>query len=311
MGNLSLGKTINSVNIIVVFFLALIGFVIFYPLFYFRIFRKTDSFALVILDILVMIFSAVFLFYNLGVGFPGTFVFIKSNFIISCLSLFTSIFLLYQWYRYTCKQNNFNIKSNWMLSCKLIGSVILFLIIIFPIDSSLWLHTYKNWNFTFSGLLQSFSVGIREEVLFRGIALILIMWALRKKNTGTIISISIQGLIFGFMHLINLTDHSVPVSSIIASTIDAAGIGVLFAIVFLISKNIWIPIVLHALWDYLQISMTGAMNISVGGTLGFIITCSIGIVSIIFSYILYTKEHQVIEKHVREILGDELSYILY
>lgn len=116
LSDLPVVHTKGSENIRGIFILSLIGLVVFYPLFYFRVFKKTNSIALVIFDTVVMAISALFVFYNLGIGFLTSFVYLSSSATVSYLSLLASIFLIYPWYRYTSKKNQFNYHSNWKLN---------------------------------------------------------------------------------------------------------------------------------------------------------------------------------------------------
>mgnify|MGYP004729159897 FL=1 len=91
------------------------------------------------------------------------------------------------------------------------------------------------------------------------------------------------------MHLVNLITTHISVTNALASTIDAAGIGLVFGMLFLISKNILLPMGIHFLWDWLQSSVTGSGNISVSGLEGLMLAGIVCIICIFYTIYLYNK----------------------
>lgn len=93
---------------------------------------------------------------------------------------------------------------------------------------------------TIQYLLVFIMVGIGEEVLGRGF----IMATLRQtKNIPAVIAVS--SIIFSLMHIQNNAYSLVPF-------INIALVGVLFAVMFIRSGNIWMPIGYHIAWNYFQ-----------------------------------------------------------
>ncbi len=98
-------------------------------------------------------------------------------------------------------------------------------------------------------LLECFSTGFFEEVLFRGFILIILLKKLPKTKKSIFLSIFISSGIFSLMHMLNIfTGSSLP------NTIVQIGysllMGLLWASVFIKTKNIFIPITLHAIYNF-------------------------------------------------------------
>lgn len=111
---------------------------------------------------------------------------------------------------------------------------------------------------TLSLLLYATLVGFAEEFLCRG----LILDEMLKRNSDNrrqvIISIILSGLLFGLMHLTNFFSDQGIIETI-SQIIQATCVGFLFGAIYYRSKNIWLVVFLHALWDFCL--MTGDLNL--------------------------------------------------
>ena len=98
-------------------------------------------------------------------------------------------------------------------------------------------------------LLDSFSTGFFEEVVFRSMILILLLQQLPQNKKGMFISIVFSAAIFGLIHILNLF-----VGADLGSTILQIGysflMGMMWAVVFLKTKNIWVVMFLHGLYNF-------------------------------------------------------------
>lgn len=97
--------------------------------------------------------------------------------------------------------------------------------------------------------LQCLSVGLFEEIVFRGLILVLLLERLPKTKEGIFLSILISSIIFGSSHILNLF-----VGAGFSATILQIGYsfltGMMWAVVFLATKNIWFSVVLHAIYNF-------------------------------------------------------------
>lgn len=164
-----------------------------------------------------------------------------------------------------------------------------FLVVIFCIDSAVWLHPITGWHIKLDDFLFSLQSGIGEEVIFRLLIFSMLLWSFKKFKKGILWALIIQAILFGSMHLVNLITTHISVTNALASTIDAAGIGLVFGMLFLISKNILLPMGIHFLWDWLQSSVTGSGNISVSGLEGLMLAGIVCIICIFYTIYLYNK----------------------
>ena len=90
-----------------------------------------------------------------------------------------------------------------------------------------------------------------EEILLRGIVFRIVEGAL-----GTWISLALSSLLFGVLHLLN---PSATVQGAVAIVLEA---GVLLGAAFVLTRRLWLPIGIHAGWNFTQ---GGVFGVSVSG----------------------------------------------
>lgn len=96
-------------------------------------------------------------------------------------------------------------------------------------------------------VLSGLAPGIFEEIVCRGAVLTncMIQW---KEKPGCILrSLLVSSIIFGLCHLINLGQDIAPA---ILQVLYAAGIGVFFGAVYLRTRSLWGPMIIHTLVDF-------------------------------------------------------------
>ena len=91
-------------------------------------------------------------------------------------------------------------------------------------------------------------VGIAEEFLCRGWLQNEFMERFSNNKKEVIISIILSSLIFGFMHIVNLSVQTV--FETIIQMINATALGFLLGSIYYKTKNIWTVIFLHAFYDF-------------------------------------------------------------
>jgi membrane protease YdiL (CAAX protease family) len=98
-------------------------------------------------------------------------------------------------------------------------------------------------------LLECLSVGFFEEILFRGIILLFFIQRLEKVKYGTLYAIFISSMLFGMLHIINLFDGAG-----FGDTMLQVGysflVGMMWAVMFLRTKNLWLTMLLHASFNF-------------------------------------------------------------
>lgn len=98
------------------------------------------------------------------------------------------------------------------------------------------------------GILSMIAVGIREELVFRGIIFNSMMLKYGKSVKGMWFSVIFSSLMFGLLHLGNFFAGG-EVTGIIIQIVGAVSLGVLLTAIYLRGGNIWIPIIIHAAID--------------------------------------------------------------
>ena len=97
--------------------------------------------------------------------------------------------------------------------------------------------------------VECLSVGFFEELLFRGLILIYLVQQFSHKKYGLWIGILISSLIFGLFHLVNLLE-----GASFGPTMLQVGysflMGMLWSVTYLKTGNLWLVMVLHALYNF-------------------------------------------------------------
>lgn len=98
-------------------------------------------------------------------------------------------------------------------------------------------------------LIESLSVGFFEEIIFRVLILVLLLEQLKDKAHGILKAIIISSLLFGVIHIINFFDGAA-----FGATMMQIGysflVGLLLAVLYIKTKNIWVIMILHALYNF-------------------------------------------------------------
>lgn len=98
------------------------------------------------------------------------------------------------------------------------------------------------------GVLVMIGIGIREEVLFRGLVANALALRYGRSAKGIWAAAVLSGVMFGALHMLNLNAGVRPINALIQS-IGASGIGIIFAAIYLRGGNIWVLILIHSLID--------------------------------------------------------------
>jgi membrane protease YdiL (CAAX protease family) len=143
--------------------------------------------------------------------------------------------------------------------------------------------------------LYMFSIGMAEELLCRGIMAETLLEQYGTDKKGTLKAVLISSLIFGLVHLVNLTSGAA-FNSIIMQALQAFIFGCLLSTVYFRTGNLWVTIVIHAIWDFLSImqmentlfktGMSMKDMLSQGVDISFYI---INIVAVIYTVILLNR----------------------
>lgn len=104
-------------------------------------------------------------------------------------------------------------------------------------------NTPTVWRVIVEGVVYYIGVGIMEELYLRGLLQNIIEKWFGKRKNATLYAILIASTLFGLGHIFGALGQ--PLVVIIAKTVWAAALGVYFGAVYVTSKNLWVPIILH------------------------------------------------------------------
>ena len=121
-----------------------------------------------------------------------------------------------------------------------------------PILSLVWGDAYIVHGTTAHWLwfaLQCVAIGAFEEIAFRGVIFLRLAEGRRRSRVGLLVSILLTSAIFGAMHAVNLLT-----GADLGATLMQIGysflIGAMCSVVLLKTANLWLCVLLHAVYDF-------------------------------------------------------------
>ena len=103
-----------------------------------------------------------------------------------------------------------------------------------------------------AALTVGLGAGIGEEIMFRGV-----LYRVAEEGLGTWVALLVSALFFGAVHLGN------PGATLWAGAAIAIEAGILFGLLYLVTRSLWVCMGLHAAWNFMQGTVYG---IPVSGT---------------------------------------------
>lgn len=97
------------------------------------------------------------------------------------------------------------------------------------------------------GLAVAFAAGVLEELLLRAV-----LFRILEEATGTTLAVAVSAVVFGLLHAFN--PGATPVSTA-AIAIEA---GVLLALAYALTHNLWLAIGIHMSWNFAEGNLFGA-----------------------------------------------------
>ena len=121
-----------------------------------------------------------------------------------------------------------------------------------PLLSMIWGDAYfvhgEPW-YIFCFALECLAIGLFEEAAFRGVALLLIAENRRQTKKDLFVSIVLSSAVFGVIHLANILAGSSP-GAVILQIGYSFLIGAMCSVVLLKTANLWLCVMLHAVYDF-------------------------------------------------------------
>ena len=137
--------------------------------------------------------------------------------------------------------------------------------------------------------LECLAVGFFEEMTFRSFVMLTVMEKRRATRKQIFISIIITSVIFGLVHLINMFTSS-PVAVLLQICYSFL-IGVMCAVVLLISCNVWLCVLIHGIFNFMGaiVPTYGEGKLIWDHIPTMIITAVVGIIVAVFYIAVFTK----------------------
>jgi len=97
-----------------------------------------------------------------------------------------------------------------------------------------------------TGLIVFFCVGVFEELLMRAV-----VFRILEEAGGTTVAILISSMLFGLAHVFN------PDATLVSTVQIALEAGILLALAFALTRNLWLAVGIHMGWNYAQGNIFG------------------------------------------------------
>ena len=146
-----------------------------------------------------------------------------------------------------------------------------------------------SWQYVVLYAVQCLLVGIFEETAFRGCVFMLLLEKRNKTRKDIFISIILSSLVFGAVHIANLIVGASPIPVLLQLGYSFL-IGCMCAVVLLLTKNIWCPIIIHALYNFaggVLPKFVDGFDIWTKGEV--IVTVVVSIVIAVYTIVLFAK----------------------
>ena len=144
------------------------------------------------------------------------------------------------------------------------------------------------WYFILFFAIQCFLVGLFEETAFRGCVFMLLLEKKHKTRKDVFWSIILSSLIFGGIHIVNLF-----VGAGIVPVVLQLGysflIGAMCAVVLLVTKKIWLPILIHSVFNFAGGLIPTLGHGEIWNTPTVILTVVVSVAVAIYTVILFLK----------------------
>ena len=245
----------------------------------------------------------------------------RSGIVYGLTTLVYGYIVLKKWgYKFSLNLNTafFSKRKNMIVFLLLVGCTIY--IVLCEVFSNMALNLQEllwSWDFSLINpfdsiyfrepwrvLFDAIDAGIGEETV-RYINILILLMIFKNKNNQIAYAIVVSSILFALPHIGSAFagEHRFSLLGTILQVINSFGFGCFMATLFLYSGKIWIPMIIHALNDFLVFSITplgtnnaGIFYSEIGQVLKVLIFVFIWI---IFAIITFTKNKDIIRNNVQ------------
>lgn len=278
----------------------------------------------------VIVLMASLLFSSVGFITKNIFLneIVLSGIIIPIIFLPCVYLIVKQWgYQFNLNlkiQKNFNFQWLALLFLLLFMVWFPFFKIYLSIGDS-WSTIIWRWNFNYLNpfnsivyksallvFLSALEAALFEEVA-RYLFLLLTLSTLEKKKLRLLFAILISDILFALFHYSNLFDNQRTIQSVNQQVIATLGFGIFSAVLYLYTGQIWLPILMHFLMDFLSFSLTplgGAAGLIASSTNGELLVIVLNVMVPLLAALpfFFGKRRQVMEQNANRITKYILSH---
>lgn len=120
-------------------------------------------------------------------------------------------------------------------------------ILVIYFSGSYKVHALNSITYLLPAIAMALSSAVLEEILFRGI-----LFRIIEEKLGSYVALCLSALIFGLVHLMN------PNSSLLVAIGLSIQAGLLLGVLYMFSRNLWLPIGVHFAWNFTLGGVWGA-----------------------------------------------------
>lgn len=135
--------------------------------------------------------------------------------------------------------------------------ILIIYLLIFTNGFRAFITIYSNENIltTLVGLflLKSLTIGILEELVFRGVIQSIIVRKFESQKKNVLTGVVLASLIFGIVHLINIGNDGYTIQGVISQVFAATCLGSLFGAILLRTKNVYPIMFVHFLISFFSL----------------------------------------------------------
>lgn len=136
--------------------------------------------------------------------------------------------------------------------------------------------------------LQCISVGLFEEIAFRGVILLIILEKRRKKLSDVFLSVCLTSAVFGAIHLTNLFAGA-GLGSVALQIGYSFLIGGMCSVVLLKTHNIWLCVLIHSVFDFGGLFVSTLGEGEIWDPLTVVITAVLAVAVAVYTVIAFVR----------------------
>ena len=137
-------------------------------------------------------------------------------------------------------------------------------------------------------VLECIAIGFYEELAFRGFVFPLIMEKTGTTRKGIFLATIYSGAVFGLMHLVNLLEGA-GIGSVVLQIGYSFLIGAMCSVVLVKTRNVWICVVLHAIYDFCGFLIPELGQGIIWDTATVVITTVLAVVTFVYMLCIFFK----------------------